>query len=278
MLGILIVDKCDFHYSRHIHIRFLSYKQLLYFVYRVPVEHVKPDNVMIKYYVIICERAIVTQRPTPSTPHPKKRTLIIIEDSPSSYKRSRLSFDALPTLSALADDDNDNEQRREKKRREIGLQPPTGPKPLDREIVKQPVSDTGVLYSASSTPYYTACTLLDKFLQMWRQQGTPFQTRADSRSLRPHVHLQQELMASASQGSSPDSAVYLVDASKALESCIERNMPLVRYKIEEIPDSEDDDDQSVASLESRHAREPCISCRIIAPNVVTRAVPSPSSP
>ncbi|KAJ6192032.1 hypothetical protein J3E72DRAFT_163440, partial [Bipolaris maydis] len=54
----------------------------------------------------------------------------------------------------------------------------------------QPVSDTGVLYSASSTPYYTACTLLDKvcalrnapsqcnaaqFLQMWRQQGTPFQ-------------------------------------------------------------------------------------------------------
>lgn len=88
-------------------------------------------------------------------------------------------------------------------------------------MIKQTVSGSAVLYSASTTPYHTACMILEKartlgnssaqcnaaqFLQTWRQQGTPFQTRAEVRSLQSHAHLQQELVASASQGSSPDSA------------------------------------------------------------------------
>lgn len=124
---------------------------------------------------------------------------------------------------------------RVKKRAEIGLEPP-GPKAPAQEVaaysaitekdeltiawmIKQTISGSSVLYSASSTPYHTACTILEKvrtlgnpssqcnaaqFLQTWRQQGTPFQMRVESQSLQSHAHLQQELVASASQGSSPD--------------------------------------------------------------------------
>lgn len=103
---------------------------------------------------------------------------------------------------------------RAKKRLGHGLQEPGDKAPLQERaaynaiplrdeptiawIIRQNVSGTADFYTASPTPYYTACGILEKaralgnqssqryaaqFLHAWREQGTPFKATADDQQL-----------------------------------------------------------------------------------------------
>jgi hypothetical protein len=126
---------------------------------------------------------------------------------------------------------------RAKKRIELGLQAPDNKAPLQEHaaynaisqkdeptiawLIKQRVSNDADFYTASPTPYFTACTILEKaralgnqssryyaaqFLHTWREQGTPFKAGTEDRQLLQASQLHQSVMSSASQQGNADSA------------------------------------------------------------------------
>jgi hypothetical protein len=85
-------------------------------------------------------------------------------------------------------------------------------------IIKQPISDDVDFYSASPTPYFTACALLEKarvlgnqtsryhaaqFLQNWREQGTPFPTDGSSNSLAHYSQVERNAVGWPAQSQAP---------------------------------------------------------------------------
>jgi hypothetical protein len=124
-----------------------------------------------------------------------------------------------------------------KKRISLGLQAPNDRAPLQERaaydaisqkdeptiawLIKQRVSNDADFYAASPTPYFTACTILEKaralgnqssryyaaqFLHTWREQGTPFRAEIEDRQLLQASQLHQSVMSSSPQQGGADSA------------------------------------------------------------------------
>jgi hypothetical protein len=124
---------------------------------------------------------------------------------------------------------------RAKKRITLGQQEPDSKAPMQERaaysaippedeptiawIIKQSISDEVDFYTGSPTPYFTACTMIQKaralgnqssrryaaqFLQRWREYGTPFQAGMEGMRLLQHPQLQQTAASNASQRGSTD--------------------------------------------------------------------------